>query len=126
MINEYKNIKDNYSWDDDFEFESDPAKGQIHQKSMIFGFLRRNQEKQKCIQTTSLTSFSIFPKTTSKHKPKKLWIQNLQNLTLQAKLFHCFRKIQRSLLWTGSYWMNPPVISIPKQVQLIKLKDMEY
>ena len=73
-------------WDDDFEFESDPAKGQIHQKSMIFGFLRRNQEKQKCIHTTSLTSFSIFPKTTSKHKAKKLWIQNLQNLTLQAKL----------------------------------------
>ena len=49
VINKYKYIKDNYSWNDEVEFKSDQLKAQFHQRSMSIGLCKRNQEQQICI-----------------------------------------------------------------------------
>ena len=50
MINEYKTIKDNYSWDDEFEFEGDPA---ISTHSPKIYELRTPQKKSRKSDTYS-------------------------------------------------------------------------
>ena len=51
VIKEYKNIKDNYSWDDEFEFESDPAKSTNSPKIYDLWTLQKSQEKEICVKT---------------------------------------------------------------------------
>ena len=58
VINEYKNIKDNYSWDDEFELESDHAKSTNPPK--IYDLRTPQKKSRKTDMYSSDTSDMLF------------------------------------------------------------------
>ena len=58
VINEYKNIRTNYSWDDEFEFESDPAKSTNSPK--IYDLRTPQKKSRKTDMYSDDTSDKLF------------------------------------------------------------------
>ena len=117
VINEYKHIKDYYSWSDEVEKESEYATGATSPK--IYDL--RTPQKKSGTKKTYSSDFSIQPTITN--LPRQLWIQSLQTQFLEAIGFLLCLQKQISQLWIKFYWRNPLMLSTPKQVQLIKLNN---
>ena len=99
VINEYKNINENCSWDDEFEFEGGPA---ISTHSPKIYDLRTPQKKSRksdmYLDDTSEKSFDVS-KDDKQMQSEKTKDSIPAKLTLQANLYQWLRNTQRSLLW---------------------------
>ena len=86
VIKEYKYIKDSYSWDDEFEIESESAKSTNSPK--IYD-LRTPQKKSRLTEMVfDVTSDKLFTdKYMHDKKEKECWILNLSNLQLLQSLY---------------------------------------
>ena len=91
VIKEYKYIKGSYSWDDEFEIESESAKSTNSPK--IYD-LRTPQKKSRLMEM-------VFDVAYTK---KVFWILNLSNLPLLQNLYcSLLQNILMFLLWILSY-----------------------